>query len=49
VSLLATSFVWTLYGVMLRDPTLAYPSMFSVAAGVVCCSVFNMVSERVSE
>ena len=45
VSLFVTSFVWTMYGVLLPDPVLVPASVFGVAAGLLCCMSFHRVSE----
>jgi hypothetical protein len=49
VSLFVTSFVWTLYGVLLPDVVLACPSVFGMAAGLLCCVSFHMVSDSLTD
>lgn len=44
MGLFVTSFVWTLYAVMLPDSVLVYPSVFGIAAGFLCCVTFHVVS-----
>jgi uncharacterized protein with PQ loop repeat len=44
ISLFVSSLIWSLYGILLPDITLAWPNLFGVISGFIGCVSFHVVS-----